>query len=320
MGLKNILIFFVPLVIGALFSLFLIPILHNKLGSDFIRTKLILNTLAKGEPAPDILLFGNSILMNGIDANLLMEFEKGALSYNFSSTGQKVMESVLYYPLIHQKTKKVIQFISVDELENYDMLFYDHRLARNFYMYGYRINSTVSELLPDTMLTYFNKHKYKVWSDFRSLIPNYINLSARKFLRKDLSLEKLSTELFYPCTYTKKLDNEKYGRLIQSNNPSQLKTDFAPDVQVVKFLNAIKDYFDKRGIEFYVAIHPINPDLTGYTDAYKAAVNKNILELNEEGLNVISLINSLGSSHFVDYQHPSKEGAIILTQKLASEI
>ena len=93
---KNSLLVLVPVLLAVLIANLLTPFIYRNVSSDFGRTQLILKAL-DSQPAPDIVLLGNSILMSGIDAKHMSNSLNNELVYNFGSNGQTLKESFLYY-------------------------------------------------------------------------------------------------------------------------------------------------------------------------------------------------------------------------------
>ena len=92
------------------------PWLYRQLPNDYSRTSLIIEALADNKANPESILFGNSVLMSGIDARALRAKTNSGLIYNFSSSGQTLSESQLYYSQVPKSVKQVFQFARVDEL------------------------------------------------------------------------------------------------------------------------------------------------------------------------------------------------------------
>jgi hypothetical protein len=302
------------LFLGALIACSSVPILYQIFPNDFVRTRFIIKTL-NDERQPEAIFFGNSILMAGVNARIPKE-SLGIEVYNLSSTGQNLVESMLYYPHVKSKTKIVVQFISIDNFLDGDTLL--PQVARNFKMYGYDFKGSPSKLLSkqDTSLLMQSKIKTSIAS--RDLLLNYFNQSIRLILRKDLDLKGLETEKYYPNTYKKRVDEKKYEKLIEQYNPLLIdKCKFRKEIA-----DGIKDariYFDSKGIQYIVAISPINPDLDGYSDVFMKGLKQELFSLSKY-VGIIDFSTELSSDEFVDHWHPSLKGAEKLSRLLAKEL
>ena len=86
------------------------PYFFRMLPNDYARTKLILNTIKDPEQAPEIVIFGNSRGMSGVDGYMLeKELSDHPVVYSFTSTGQMLSESALYYSSLPSSVKTVIE-------------------------------------------------------------------------------------------------------------------------------------------------------------------------------------------------------------------
>ncbi len=320
MHIRNLIFFLVFVTCGVLIAMFSVPSIHNQLGSDFVRTELILKTLKDKESPPDLVLFGNSILMNGIDGQLLSKISGGTKVYNLSSSGQNLYESSLYYQEVPAGVKMVVQFVQAELLSDFPKNRFDDRVARNFYLYGYRPRPETYRLLGDSLLNYFKEPFYEIYADSRAIVSTSINQSFRRVLRKDLNLRALATEIYYPYTYTTRLDSATYFRRIQVNSPPELMTTYQVSPEAVAVLNKMKDYFSDRGIEYKVVVFPINPDLSNFSDRYKSEAENILTNLTTTKFDLISMINLLNADEFIDHVHPTPEGAKKMTQAFAEKI
>jgi len=281
-----------PLLIGTGVAIYLTPILFKEFPSDFSRTNLIIKTLNKSEKKPDIALFGSSILMAGVDAKLLsLSLEENPLIYNFASTGQLLTESALYYQSIDTTYKAVFQFLRIDQLMEFQMS--STATFRNFKMFGYEKKAETEKLLPFKETKELDKSRIQISVDGRNVLVNFINRSARSFLRKDLNLEKINTELFYPNTYTKRVNRDAYEKLIEKYNPENPISNFKMAEESLSLLKRLADNLSKKGVKYYIVINPINPDLKNYTEKLKIQLEKELKELKYENLNFINMATVL---------------------------
>jgi hypothetical protein len=97
------------IVITILLCNFATPFLYYKFGGTH-RTSIILDKLHDKQFLPDMIVFGSSKAMMGIDGYQMTK-ELGVEVYNFSSTGQPPIESSLYYGLLPNSVKTIVQII-----------------------------------------------------------------------------------------------------------------------------------------------------------------------------------------------------------------
>ena len=313
---------FFSLCIVSLIAIFLangtIAPLHQKLPQEFSRTAFLIDTTKKGIDA-EVVIFGNSIAMSGINGGQLSEESQAFdLVHNMASNGQYLNESILYYPSIKEPTKLVVQMLRATELsEPFKKI--PTAVQRNFFFGGYDYEVDAEKIFNiDLGLNYSKESDH--WSlknDHRGLIVNSLNTIFKNGLRKDVHEKEKETDLIFPNIYTKKLSESKLQILINKYNPVEELVDFEMHSEKTTFIQKSQKYFEKKGIKYVVAILPFNERLTAYSSTYKAVVNRKI---QESKLPIVSLIDVIPSVEFVDHCHLSKGGAALLTAKLLEEL
>jgi hypothetical protein len=313
-------LFFV--LVGAVLAVAISILWFPKIPSDFSRTNRLLQFLGNETPTNSTLVFGNSIIMDGFDAKLFASKSCNASSYNLSSPGQNQLESLLLISAISKPTKRVVQFYNSTDLESQDFL--SHQVIQNFLLFGYQPTDFVLQTLGITnnasSTDLFKQNKVKLGFDSRWLLTNYINTNFRKLLRNDLTLDHISTELYYPRNYTSRFPDEQRIPLIKQFNPQKPKTDFNFNPIKLEVIKRIAEKLSKNNIEYVVVFSPINPDLGNYTDRYLALIDSFALAQKIPNTIFINLSQLLEKDDFVDHFHPSTSGAQKITQELAKTL
>ena len=238
------------------------------------------------------------------------------LVYNFGSNGQTLKESFLYYPKIQKSTKRILQFIRIEDFED-SLKDLEEPVLRNFALYGYSYNPEAETLLGNNELNYLTNTRLKINFDARIITTNVINRSFRRVFRKDLNLEDAENDLFFPNVYSQRVDAETYAFDIKKFNPSKPLTQFTINENIVHLLIRARQYFRQKNMEYTIVLYPINPDLYNYTNEYKKDALKKI---EQAGLPIINCINMLDGTDFVDYWHISRPGAHKLTDRLVDQL
>ncbi len=316
---KNSKYIYIYLILGlsSLIGIFSLPYFYKVIPSDYIRSQLILETLKNKDLKSDAILFGNSILMAGINAKQLSEELSTKEIYNLSSTGQQLSESILYYDLVDASTKNIFQFINVEELIDTPII--RNPIVRNLRLYDYKISENTKQILETVDIDYFETSMFKVYIDSRGLFTNYINTGLRSVLRKDLKTDNLKTELYYPNTYTERISEIAYKKNIKRHNPINKLEKLNINLKVLTLLKNSASFLKEKNINYHVVISPINPDLINYTSSFKKSINIAFSMVNIPNLNVIDLSETLSSDLFIDHCHPTPEGAVLLTSTLATK-
>ena len=101
-------------IIGLGFGSLGVPALR-KIPNDLQRTSVILRALKSRRPA--VVVFGDSVIMNGVDAAIISAQLPGSPQVlNLSSTGQTLAESYLYYQELPRSVQTVVQAVRVPYL------------------------------------------------------------------------------------------------------------------------------------------------------------------------------------------------------------
>ena len=305
---------------GLLAALLATPYLYRALPSDFERTALIINTLNNPSGDPEVILFGNSILMSGIDALTLRDNLAGEpLTFNLSSTGQQLTESILYYEMLPPNVTTVVQFIRAEQTSRPPDSLSDI-IAGNLRMYGYEPGPSTKALMPAKMLSYFDASWWKANFDARVIVPNSINRSMRSLLRKDLDLAGVAEELYFPNVYESKLNEQEYAKLVARYNPTNALNTFTPDKATLSLLKKAASSLSERNIRFVVVIYPINPRLNNFTNAYRNGIGQFVKSDVKGSLDIIDLSGAVRAADFIDHWHISRDGAVKLSKKLATKL
>lgn len=311
--LKNLKLL-ILLLIGAFVALVSVPFLFRFFPSDFKRTELILDKLEFGNA--NLVSFGNSISMSALDTRVIEKNTFIRPAYNFSSTGQGLRESALFYQNLPSEIRYVIQFISIDELIELQSL--KKPTIRSFILCGYNIESITSTFLQSETNIYFKKPKFKIYLDSRNILTDFINTKVRQLVREDLQLDKIDKELYYPNPYTKRINPKAYNKNIERFNPKQQQIKFSPDKNTISLIRKLDSYLRKKSsIEFVLALSPINPDLYNYSGKYKKEIFE-VLSKNLKEIKIIDLTQILDDKHFVDHFHVSPSGAKIISNYITN--
>lgn len=292
--------------------------LHKVLPQEFSRTAFLIETVKNGMEA-EVVIFGNSIAMSGVDAGQLDSLCTSLdIAFNLASNGQYLNESILYYPSVNPPTKLVIQMLRSTELsEPFRQI--ENSVQRNFYFGGYDFDVNVEKLFDvDLGLDYSTEaNHYLIKNDHRGLLVNSLNTILKNGLRKDVHEKEKETDLSFPNIYTQKLSEDKLQILINKYNPPQELANFQLHPEKRNFILKTQAYFEAKGITYIVVILPFNEKLSSYSRNYKSSVNRSVAESQ---LPIISLIDAIPSEEFIDHCHLSKKGAKRLTLKLFQKL
>ena len=296
---------------------FLTPYLYRSLPNDYIRTRLIIETLADSVQRPNVVIFGNSRGMSGINGYLLEKEIKGNPTvYSFTSTGQQVSESALYYSSLPVSVRTVLQCVDIDQLsESIDMNM-PNRVA--LHMYGYKMDALTEKFLPslksklDLPVLYYNY-------EARNCVFTGLSTILRNLLDDDIIQNATEKELRYPTSKTSDRNDIIYQRDVDEQNMNNKFLDYGIVPEWEQLLKDSYLYFQNRNITYYLVIMPYNPDIKSSTLQEK----QKALELFKNSFKYIPVIdcfNLLEASDFYDAIHPNRKGAQKITEQIILQL
>lgn len=297
------------------------PFVYKHVETDRSRTTIILTKLQDPNFRPDVVVFGSSLSMSGIDA-YQMTNELGLDCYNFSSTGQTQEESSLYYTLLPNSVKEVVQVINIpvrdlanDDVDTSEKKHLNSAIVSSFVLGGYKISQEAKDINKMIDLSDFDKCKYLISIDARASI--LIPAITQKLVPRDKSaLEDLK---FPNGQLTNK--HGMYNRTVkQLEGLSCYGKEIELDTKALQLLNEYAEYFRSKGVNYNVVLMPINPDSKIYTKDQCEWISQQIRE-KVTMARVIDFLNlPLTSDLFYDGGHLNRDGAKIVTGLLNKEL
>ncbi|MEQ1936287.1 MAG: hypothetical protein ABL962_20725, partial [Fimbriimonadaceae bacterium] len=310
----------------ALFGFALMPAVFSKVPTDLERTRILLKSVRAIQSGslkpPDIVILGNSVAMNGVDADLVAsQISSKPTVYNFSSTGQSVAESFLYFQELPAQTKNVVLVVPSRNLETDGLPPKD--VTNAFYMNGYRAKpSTISALS-----AVFGKEsealgRTEVEQRFASrwVLSQVVDTVARKKLRKDMETSKSIQSLTYPAPYSKKIAVAEFEKLLPTYDSKRVAGPFNPLDQQVVLITKMADQLKQSGARLWVIFAPLNPRRFEVLGPNYATTTMTYSQLSPFGdaVKVLDLTSLLSAHDFIDVVHPTRTGAEKISERIGS--
>lgn len=289
------------------------PYFFRMLPSDYARTKLLVNTIKDTTQTPDIVIFGNSRGMSGVDGYLLQDKLKGhPRVYSFTSTGQRLSESALYYSSLPSSVKTVIQCLDIDHLSKPIDMDVPNLVA--LHMYGYKMDNWTKSLVP-ALYDKFGRSDWYYNYKARNCLFSSLSFLLRNLLDDDAPEISIDNELHYPTAQTSYRNEVVYQRgLIEQNIHNKFK-DFKITSEWKELIEKAYSFFKERGVRYYLVIMPYNPDIV----ADKKTEKQKALQSFIKELGYIPYIDCFGlldASDFYDAIHPNDKGAKKITNQI----
>lgn len=284
------------------------PVLFRALPNDYMRTKLIIQTLKDTSEVAEVIILGNSRGMNGVNGYMLeKELSDHPKVYNLTSTGQQLSESALYYTMIPTEVKTVIQCIDIDLLSKPIDIKTSNSVA--LHMYRYEMDNKTEEIVPlkKTLDKPFFIYNYEA----RNCLFAGLSYFLRKMLDDD-DPDVFALDLRYPSSHKSLRNDIIYKQEIEEKNKNNMFALYTILPEWKKLIDTSYIYFKQRNIRYCLLIMPYNPDIISSTNEEKEYA----LSLFKKQFNDIFLIdcfNLLRPEDFYDAIHPNNSGAEKIT-------
>ena len=288
------------------------PFLYKKMPSDFNRHLVVYNALTDHKVDKEIVFFGDSRCMFGVNTKKVKE-QIGTDSevINISSVGQSIYESSYYYDMVDSSTTKVVVQCMNAGFFSKDIEFkLQDSKAISMFLSGYRKEDINKELLPHYH-SFFDQSEFACLLDSRVSIRTYIHNLIRPLFDKEKFDESKRMSLYFPHIYISpkhyKYPSEKYS----CKEYAYLEE----PIHQYEFVKECDDFFKKKGIDFYMVIMPLNPDLC--KDSYDKIQHVNDVLQKKYGLKTLNIASMLSPEFYYDALHANKAGAELITKEIA---
>ena len=312
----------VSLLIGAALGVAFLSLFFKSIPTDVARLGVLTRALADQKPGPSLVVFGNSAMMSGFDANALRQFSPDApLAWNCASTGQTLTEAALLTQELPDSVVRVVYALQLRAGPS-DELIHPNKF-NTFFMNGLRPTSDTTEMLRALGDRDLNDLLEESWLEqtlaSRWAVRQLIDRTSRELLRSDLELERATIDLFHPQAYAKPIQESITTRFIAGRNEAYSEKSAMLPVETLDLARSLAELGAAAGRETIFIFPPSHPGMAGPN---QAAFSKVIEDFRSEllplaGTYVFSAIDLLPQSEFIDDMHPTDAGALRLTAHLA---
>ena len=156
LGQKDFAIILIVILLTIFVCNIITPFFYKYIKTDLYRTHLIIEKLKEQDFNPEMVVFGSSTSMMGINC-YQMSKELDLDVYNFSTIGQSPVESSLYYSMLPSTVKTVIQIVKPpikrdDEEERLEKGL-DKSHCNFFSLGGYLLSDDIKQINPHSDLS-----------------------------------------------------------------------------------------------------------------------------------------------------------------------
>jgi hypothetical protein len=314
----------VATLLGAFIAFAGMPAVFKKVPTDLERTRVLIKDVRSIQSgalqSPDIVILGNSVTMNGVDADLVAgRIARKPKIYNFSSTGQSVAESFLYFQELSAKTKHVVLVVPTRNLETDGLPPKD--VANAFYMNGYRIKPSTQSVLNAVFrdeATMLARNDIEQRFASRWVLSQVVDTVVRKKLRKDMETSKSIQSLSYPAPYSKKIGASEFEKLLPSYESERVPGPFHPLEKQVVMIRKMGEQLASNGAKLWVVFAPLNPrrfETLGNKYVESVATYSQFAPFGPD-VKVLDLTSLLSADDFIDVVHPTRAGAEKISMRI----
>lgn len=300
-------------VLAVLAALLTTPYLKKFFVDDGTRIDLMCEWVNDDNLQPEIVVFGGSDAMSGVNGYLLEEkLNKSVLS--MTNTGQFISQSSLFFSKLSENTKIVILCRAVgadmerDEPEGIE--------ASRYIYNGYELDSISKAFIGEKNASKFNKTRLQATFELRGFLKEGINTVLRDHLfRPNPCADSIKSKIYpYYYVYENAPESQftKYSRP-QQKPDEQILTDF----QVDRF-KSFNDYFKQRGIEFYLVLMPTSTYMSNRVPSVYKPQFEAFSQQTE--IPILDLTVLLDDDEFYDPNHPNRSGAVKVTNAICDFI
>jgi hypothetical protein len=325
LGPVHLLVLIASLLAGVATAFALMPTVFRNAPTDLSRIGVLLDALRDPAERPEVVVFGNSVMMSGIDAAQLGDELPGRpLAWNLASTGQTLVESALLAQELRESARIVIYTTQLRP--NADGIPLNPQKGNSYYLYGFRPNDELLQALSriygaGVMKPLTRSHLAQLF-EARWVVRQLLDTQMRLLLRSDLMLGRAETDLFHPQSYSVPIAPEKLKRFLDIQMSALSKGSAAVSERDRELARTLAKWASRAGRISIFVIPPVHPTLlAAHGSAFAHAVEEFSLALGDSpDTIVIDATAALESSHFIDEHHPNDAGARILTTLVARRI
>lgn len=154
----------------------------------------------------------------------------------------------------------------------------------------------------------------------RWILKHFIDTRLREILRKDMNMQRMQRDLYFPNPFTVHLEKEKVDVLLEKcYTPREAKNAIISEYSA-ELLRLAAKIAKQHGYTLVILLMPEHPYQQNMTQPEFYAEMNSQLKQVLPGSRVIDMHSKLGADEFVDVIHADSAGAARITAALAEEL
>jgi hypothetical protein len=309
---------------GVLIAILATPKILLHMPTELSRTTEIVRALHNAPPALAVVVTGDSVTMNGVNAKLLGdELRPKCEAWNVGSPGQQLAEALFIADMLPRNVQTLVVGLLPEGLTVPTVTLPEDRYL--FYrISGYQPSAEALDIarhLPaPTLYDLMAEPQWEATLSGRGLIRISADLSIRSRLRRDLDLERARTDLYFPAPYRQRISESALTHAVKLLYKP--RASFEPSSQRLQFLLRLRGMLARRNQNLVIVILPEHPRSIAMTSGmYYAqfAQYANMLRSSYH-FEVIDFHDRLAEPDFIDQIHPGGIGSERLTRMISASL
>lgn len=312
------------IVAGALLAIAATPDILLHLPTELSRTIVTVRALHHAPPQLAVVVTGDSVTMNGVNARLLgAELQPQQEAWNVGSPGQQLAESLFVADMLPRSVHTLVVGLLPGDLAARSTTLPEARYL--FYrISGYRPSAEALDvarhLRAPALFDLMTEPQWVATLSGRGMIRISGDLTIRSYLRRDLDLERAHSDLYFPAPYRQRISEEALAHAINLAYAS--RGSFTPSQERLELLMRLRAMLARRGQRLVIVVMPEHPRAIALTSAgYYAQLAQYEQQLrNDYHFELLDLHDRLGELDFVDQIHPGGSGSERITQMIGAAL
>jgi hypothetical protein len=307
-----------------MFAIGVTPMLILHMPTELSRTTETIRALRGAPGQLALVVTGDSVMMNGVNAKLLgEELRPPCEAWNLGSVGQGIAETLFIADMLPRSVRTLVVGLLPEGLSEPTVTIPEDRYL--FYrLSGYQPSAEaldVARRLPtQTLYDMMSERQWLATLSGRGMIRISADLTIRSRLRRDLDIERARTDLYFPAPYRKRISEAALAHAVSLVYKPQ--DSFKPSPQRLQFLLLVREMLVRRGQRLIIVVMPQHPRAIAMTSAaYYAQLSQYEKRLRDQyQFDLIDFHGQLGELDFVDQIHPGGTGSERLTRMLGASL
>jgi hypothetical protein len=311
------------LLAGIAAALAALPFVFRNTPTDISRIGMLLGSFRDAGAAPSVVVFGNSVIMSGIDAGQLRRALPGEpLAWNCASTGQTPVESFLLTQELPRGVRTAVY--QIEPVGSHDRPLLPQKY-NTFYMFGFRpappTLATLDAIYGAEVADLLTRSRLAQVFESRWAVRQLADTQLRRLLRRDLALSDAESDLLHPQRYTARVGDGALERSLALRLKGLESSPLAVPEPTLALARALAEGAAAAERSSVFLVPPIHPRIAAGRDTQiRQAVAAIEAALAQTPARVVDAASLLQAEHFIDDLHPTNAGAAILTDYLAQRM